>query len=433
MSAVPRTARTLVVLLVMAVLVTVAMTAAEATASVESQMVKGHVALDRSEYRSAAAAFERAATLSKGASGYVEARYWYAFALHRAGSKRDLRSAAASLVELQNLEMDSGLYAEALDLAVRVKSDLAKQGDAKAAQELAEMVAKQEDLKLKLTALQGMMNVNPDKAYSALEQILRSREPGTAELRQQAVYLLHRVDTERSVDLLAELARNDPDPEVRQQAVVSLSQIGSEKAVDVLIEMITRDEDAEVKIQAIYALTHVGGDRAAQALRVVAADPQQPRESRELAIFWLGHEGGEEHLAYLRRLYAELTDPELKLQLVHGVANSESQAVADWLAEIVLDPDEDIEVRNMALHWVGQRGHLPLAQLEQLYRDVPEPEMHAQIIHVLAQDGSPEALQQLMVIAREEQDIELRQMAVLWIGQIGGEEAEQFLMEILER
>ncbi len=87
----------------------------------------------------------------------------------------------------------------------------------------------------------------------------------------------------------------------------------------------------------------------------------------------------------------------------------------------------------MALHWAGQQGHLPVAKLHELYRGVPEQEMRAQVIYVLAHDGSDDAVQQLITIAREEQDLELRQMAVFWIGEIGGGEAGQFLLEILNR
>jgi len=403
----------------------------------QEQMMRGQLALDRDEYRKAASAFNRAAAQSKATAREAEALYWYAFALHRAGAKNDLRKAAEALVELQDLEMNSALYAEALDLAVRVKSDLARQGDAKAAQELAEMVAKQEDLKLKLTALRGMVNVNPEKAYVALERIVRDREPGSAELRSQAVYLLAQLHVEGTEDLLVDLARNDPDPEVRHQAVVALSQIGSAKSIDVLIQLVNDAEDLEVKTRAVFALSHQGGDRAAQALRNVAADPKQSHENRAVAIYWLGQEGGrengDEHLAYLRGLYEQLDDPELKQQLLLGVARSETPATGEWLAEIALDSQEDLEARTMALHWAGQQGHLPVAKLRELYRGVPEQEMREQVIYVLAHDGSDEAVQELITIAREEQDLELRQMAVFWIGEIGGDEAEQFLLEILNR
>ena len=410
----------------------------------ERYMLEGHVALDRSEYRKAANDFRKAAVAYREAlaeiesevenESYAEALYWQAFALHRLGHKRDLQNAAVALMEMKALEYEEErLHSEAMQLATRVKGDLALKGDAQAARELAEMIEEQNDQELKMAALHAMINMNPDRALPILEQMLRNREPGTAAMRRQAIFLIAQGEAEGAEELMIEVARNDPDFEVRQQAVFWLAQAGSEKSLEFLIDVILHSDDPEMQSQAIFALSHHDSERAAEVLQEVASDPAQPQENREAAIFWLGQSGGEEHLLFLRELYSKLEDPELKERVLFGVAQAGRPETAAWLLEIALDENEDLEARKGALFWAGQLGEVPVARMAELYRSLPDREMREQILFVMSQDDSDEALAVMMEIAREEEDFELRKNAVFWIGQHGGEEAEAFLIEIINR
>jgi HEAT repeat protein len=428
--------QTLTVTVILAAL-TVGLTgAALAQSDAEDRMIDGHVALDRVQYRTAAEQFRQAAALAEAERlerEQAEALYWRAFALHRLGGRRDLNDAAESLLALRALEMEEKLHQESLALAAQVKADLAQQGDAQAARELAEMAEEQDNLEEKLIALQALMHMNPDRALPILEQILENRDPGTVELRRQAVFLLSHGGAEGSEALMIDVAQNDPDPEVRSQAIFWLGQTGSPEALQFFRQLLANDPDPEVLEHTLFALSQFDGEEANQILRDLAADPAQPLELRQQAIFGLGHQGDADDRRFLRELYPSLEDPELKEHILHAAAQEDDPATAEWLVAIALDEDEDLESRKMALFWAGQQGLLPVSRLTELYTSVDDQQMREQIIFVLSQDGGQEAMQVLMDIARQETDPELRKQAIFWIGQSGADGAEAFLLEIINQ
>jgi HEAT repeat protein len=395
-------------------------------------MRRGHEALDAQHYAAAADAFRRAAEAAEENRQQAEALYWQAFALHRQGGRDELARAAAALGRLDRETTAAELHREARALAARIKADLAQMGDAQAGRELAELAQEHEELELKLMALQGVMNMNPERARPILAEILQRRDPDTVELRRQAIYLLMHGGAEDVEELVIEVVREDTDREVRATAVHLLAQSGSEQAVGVLIDVVLNGDDSGLQSEAIYALSRHDNERVAAVLRQVAVDPAQDPEIREVAIFWLGQDGSAEHLAFLRQLYGELQDAELKERVLHGIAQSEAPGVAEWMAQIALSEQEDLEARKMALYWAGRNGQLPVPRLVEIYREVDDRALREQTIYVLAQDGGEAAVTALMDIARTEADLELRKQAVFWIGQTGGERAEQFLLEIIE-
>ena len=135
--------------LVCALIVMIAAVAGPVAAQTEvsTPMARGHIALDRSQYRNAADLFQRAADQAGDEQEQAEALYWRAFALSRLESKRDLQRAAESLLQLRELSPDPELLRESRTLAARIKGELARQGDATAARELAEMAEGHDEIK----------------------------------------------------------------------------------------------------------------------------------------------------------------------------------------------------------------------------------------------------------------------------------------------
>ena len=60
-------------------------------------------------------------------------------------------------------------------------------------------------------------------------------------------------------------------------------------------------------------------------------------------------------------------------------------------------------------------------------------EMKEQILFTLTQVDNEAAFDKMLQIARSEEDPELRQRALFWIGQSGDPRAEEVLLEILEQ
>jgi HEAT repeat protein len=381
-------------------------------------------------------------------SGYVgDAFYFEALARSRMGAQVELRS-ALELLSVQRREHPAAASVDdARALAVRIEGQLARRGDAMAAEALVEAARGRTDMQvacdpeeqeLRATALSALLQMDPERARPILREVLRDRDECSAQLREQAVFILAQ-DLEDgpddgTIDLLLELAHGnpDPDPEVRQAAVFWLAQTGRDEAIDALISILeSGTATPEMAEQAIFALGQAGSERSMGVLRDYATNPAADAELRGHAIFWLAQNQGEEAGSFLRSLYGSLEEPELKERVFFAIAETSSEGSLDWLTARALDPNEDVQVRTMALFWAAEAGLTP-AQALQIYRTAEDRELREQAIFVLTQvadDG--EAVDALIEIVRTEEDPELRERAVFWLGESDDPRVAEILLEII--
>jgi hypothetical protein len=103
--------------------------------------------------------------------------------------------------------------------------------------------------------------------------------------RQAAVYFMgmmagRGVGYDRIYPILAEYARNDPDPDVRQWAVEGMRYLGSDEALDVLFESFTHDPSNAVRDRAGCNISDCGNFMRKQRMRMapkfiaLVEDPQ---------------------------------------------------------------------------------------------------------------------------------------------------------------
>ena len=285
-----------------------------------------------------------------------------------------------------------------------------------------------------MAALSALLNMNAEQAVPIVQEVLRSRDECSVELRRRAVFLIAQHMTDESVDILLDLAHRDPDPdpEVREQAVFWLHQVQTPEALDALESILLESEDAELQERAIFAISQRSGDeRAAEILKSYAERSDVPRELRENAIFWISQNPAAGGAEYLMDLYARLEDDELKERAIFGIAQTSSDEGRRWLLERARDTRESIELRKNALFWVGQMGGLRGADLQDLYASVADMEMKEQVIFVASQMGETEAVDFLMDIARTERVDELRKRAMFWLGQSNDPRVAEFLLSII--
>jgi hypothetical protein len=105
----------------------------------------------------------------------------------------------------------------------------------------------------------------------------------------------------------------------------------------------------------------------------------------------------------------------------------------EFLYSIAADPNEDSDIRGMALFAAAQNGSLTAAQLGQIYRDAETSEMKEQVMFAITQSADPGAFDVLLEIARTETDPELKQNAVFWVGHSDDPRARALMLEILEQ
>ncbi len=422
-----------------------------------------------------------------------EAYYWQAFSLYRLDSQRQLRQ-ALGLLEMQlDLYPKARVSENARELELRIRSMLGRRGDAAAAEralreaeialsphlasltaqleasqaavarsdmasemalQRAEMATRAaragvaavpyaprptgrsqqecEDADIKQAAIQALMQMETERALPILRRVLERRDECSAPLRRQAIFVLSQHRPNEVEDLMLEVARQDPDPEVQQAAVFWLSQVNSERAVDALADILATTDDPELQENAIFALSQHGGARASEILRAYALDSSKPERVRENAIFWFSQNPEYSDAKFLIDLYGELESPDLKEHVFFSVAQLSDPAAVDWLLERALDQNEPTELRKQALFWAGQQSSIDLGRLSGLYGRLTDQEMKEQLIFLYSQRSEPEAVDQLIDIARHETDPDLRKKAVFWLGQSGDERAIDFLLELVD-
>ncbi|MDP3909938.1 MAG: HEAT repeat domain-containing protein [Gemmatimonadales bacterium] len=419
-------------------------------------------ALNRDQYARAAEMF-RSLRQRYPRSSYVgDSHYWEAFALYRTGSADDLRTARTALETQRQRHPNATTRRDAEVLLRRIQGELARRGDAQAAEAIAQAVDPiapvptvapvpprtpsaprpprsgrssgcDDDDDMRIAALNAVLQMDADRAVPLLKTVLARRDSGSTCLRRKAVFLVSQKRSPETSAILLDAVRSDPDQEVREQAVFWLSQVPGEEAVTALDSVLRSSRDAAVQEKAIFALSQHRSERAGAILRGYVERRDAPGHLREQAIFWLSQHRSAENQAFLRNLYPRLDSPELKEKVLFSVSQMRGEDNARWLLDIALNEREDIELRKKALFWAGQSRATPMADFVALYDRVRDREIKEQLIFVFSQRREGPALDKLFAIARTEPDRELRKKAIFWIGQSRDPRAAQFLQELINQ
>jgi HEAT repeat protein len=374
------------------------------------------------------------------ASGYAaEAYYYEAFARSRDGAREELLQARELLAQQRERHPRSATLREAQELLVRIEAQLARRGDARAAEAIARQAGGSSacgpEQELRMAALSALLNMNAEQALPILREVLKTRDECSAELRKRAVFLISQKLDDESVDILLDLAhRNpDPDPEVREQAVFWLSQVRSAEALAALESILQESDDPKIQERAVFALSQHGGARAAELLVKVAQRPDASRKMREQAIFWIGQNPSAGGVRALLDLYPSLQEPELKERAVFSISQTNTAEARQWLVGRLRDTSETLQVRKMALFWLGQNQGVSMADLQGIYGSLTDREMREQAIFVASQRRETAAVDFLMEVARTETDPKLRERAIFWLGQSKDPRIAEFLLGLIRR
>jgi HEAT repeat protein len=285
---------------------------------------------------------------------------------------------------------------------------------------------------MKVAALNALQQMDEAKARPVLRKVLARRDTGSVCLRRKAVFLVAQQKEPGTEDLLLESVRTDPDSDVREQAVFWLSQVGTEKAVGALDSILRFSKDPEIQDKAVFALSQQENPRAQQALRTYAEREGIPDATREKAIFWLGQTQSTENATYLRSLYGKLKSPDLKKKVLFSLSQMGGEDNGRWLLRVAGDPSQGLEMRKQALFWAGQAG-VSIDELTKLYANVSDKEMREQLIFVYSQRDEPAALDKLIEIAKHDPNPDLKKRALFWLGQSEDSRAVQALQDIIDQ
>lgn len=369
----------------------------------ERQYERGMRSLDKRQWDEALAQFEEASATGKArADG---SRYWKAYALMKLGRGKE---ALDALDELARLHPQSRWLNDAKAMRVEI------------AQAAGRPVSPEDsaDDEIKIMAINGLVNSEPDRSIPLLEKIITSQS--SPKLRERALFVLSHNDSVAARDLLVRIAKGGSNPDLQLHAVRVLGLRGGKENVAFLLSIYSATNDPAVKKQVLSGFM-ASGDQ--ERLLAVARGDAAP-EMRMAAIRHLGGLGASVPLV---RLYGSETSPEIRAQVMQALAAS---GHSEKLIEIA-KTEKDAALRGRAIRHLGTMNSASAgAALVEIYGIDSDLDVRKRILSALFTQGNAKAI---VDVARRETNAELRRAAVQHLSHMRSKEATEFLMEILNK
>ncbi|HEY6843820.1 MAG TPA: HEAT repeat domain-containing protein [Thermoanaerobaculia bacterium] len=335
--------------------------------------------------------------------------------------------ADAALFWLAKSQNNMGMRSESLQTILRLRQEYPKSkwnDDAKALEMEVRQSAGQKiepehvtDEELKLIALNGLMQTDPERAIPILENLLKSNN--SPKLKDKALFILSQSQSSAATDILARVARNGGDPDLQRRAVRYLGIMGAERNRKLLADIYASTNDIDLKKQVLKAYMVAGDSGRLLALAKGETNP----DLREEAVSQLGVLGAREQLA---ELYTTETNFDVKKKIIRAMFIGGN---AEKLYDIARnEPNEDLKleaIKNLGLLGGERTG----AMLLNLYNADTRPELRRTVINSLFIQGNAKAL---ISLARKEQNSEVKKDIITKLGLMNSKEAADYLMEYLK-
>ena len=359
--------------------------------------------LDEERYDRATAKFKQLADMNGPQTD--AALYWKAYAENRMG-KRD--AALTTIADLKRRFPQSRWQKDADVLGLEVKQSSGqsvKPGD-------------QGDEELKMLAIQGLMNSDPERAMPLLEKVINGS--GSPREKSRALFVLAQNGSGQGREIIGRIAKGQSNPELQREAIKYLGLFGGAQSRQIMAEVYAANADTSVK-RAILRAYMLGGDHE----RLFAAAKSEKDESlRREAIRQLGlvHGVGE-----LEQLYQMENSTDLRREILQAFFLAGESGKLVQAAQSEKDPElRRAAIRNLGLIHSDDSGKA----LQTIYGKESDRGLKEEVLNAYFLQGNAAAL---VAIARGEKDAELKKTAVSKLSLMHSKEATDYLMELLQK
>ena len=311
-------------------------------------------------------------------SVYDQARW----AIENSQFDRALRELDQVIAQSNNGRKDAAMYWKAYsqsklalsDEALQTIKDMAKQfaaspwvRDAKALELEIQRAAGQpisadlqNDEELKLLALRGVMQSDPDKGLPIIEKMLSSGSQ--PRVRDRALFVLSQSRSPKAREIMINTARNNSNPELQQRAIRYLGMMGGPEDREMLAGIYRSSSDASVKRAILQSYMMSGNfEKLAEAAK-------------------------------------SEKDPELKRMAIRNLGTMNRPGTSDALLAIYKDDTTTAENRRAVINGLfSQRNAKALVDLAKAEKD---PQLKKEIVSKLAVMKSPEATDYLVELLK---------------------------------
>ena len=363
---------------------------------------EGREAIEEGRYDRALDRFNRLIEMKSNRTD--AALYWKAYSQYKLGQRAE---ALNTVADLQKRFADSrwSRDAKALEMEVRQASGQPVSP------------ASQDDDELKLLALRGLMQSDPDQAIPIVEKMLAGAN--SPRVKDQALFVLSQSRSARARDLIASVAKGNANPDLQLRAIKVLGPMGGVENRQVLADVYRSSTDVAVK-RAILRSFMVAGDRE----RLLAvAKTESNAELRGEAVQQLGvmNAGAE-----LNELYQTEQSVDVKKRILQAMFVGNQ---SDRLIELAKG-EKDPELRKTAIRNLGLMKRTGTAEaLVSIYGSDQSPEIRRTVVNALFVQNNAAAL---VTLARAERSPEMKKEIVSKLSLMKSKEATDYLLELLK-
>ncbi len=363
---------------------------------------QGTKALDASQWQNALAAFDQVVQMhGPHADGSL---YWKAYALNKLGRRED---ALAALATLEKSYAQSHWNNDAKALEVEIRQSM---GEAVSPDNVSN-----EDLKL--IAINGLMNSDPERAVPLLEKVLQGNQP--PKVKERALFVLAQSGSPKARAIIASIARGQGDRTLQKKALEDLALFGGKESKAELAEIYATSDDVEVKRSILRGFMISGEKGRVLAAAKTEKNPELRHEAvRQLGVMGAGNE--------LWQLYQNEPNQEVKREIIKALFVG---GQADRLVMLAQN-EKDNQLRLEAIRSLGLMGPRTADALTLLYQNEKAVDVRKEIMNAFFLQGNAKAL---INVARNEKDPELRKTAVEKLSIMNSKESSDFMMEILNK
>ena len=332
------------------------------------------------------------------------AMYWKAYSLSKLGQRAE---ALAALTDLIKQFSDSRWLRDARALEVEVRQ----------ASGQAVSPASQDDEELKLMALRGIMQSDPEQALPVIEKMLTGTN--SPKVKDRALFVLSQSHSARAREIIAGVAKGNANPDLQLRAIRYIGIMGGTDNRQILGDVYKSTNDPAVK-RSILRSFMTANDRE----RLFAAAKTETDASlRGEAIRQLGviHASSE-----LAQLYQTETAVELKKSILQSMFVGGD---SDKLIELARN-EKDPELRKTAIRNLGLMKRPGTTEaLTSIYASDASLDVKKAVINALFLQSNATGL---VGLARAEKSVELKKDIVSKLSNMKSKEATDYLMELLK-
>jgi len=332
------------------------------------------------------------------------AMYWKAYSLAKLGQRPE---ALAALTELIKQFTDSRWLKDAKALEVEVRQ----------ASGQAVSPASQDDEELKLMALRGIMQSDPEQALPVLEKMLTGTN--SPKVKDRALFVLSQSHSARAREIITGVAKGNANPDLQLRAIRYIGIMGGPDNRQILSDVYKTSNDPAVKRSILRSFMTAGDkDRLFAAAKSETDASLRGEAIRQLGVMHASSE--------LAQLYQTETSVEAKKSILQSMFVGGD---SDKLIELAKN-EKDPELRKTAIRNLGLMKRPGTTEaLTGIYASDASIDVKKAVINALFLQSNATGL---VSLARAEKNVDLKKEIVSKLSVMKSKEATDYLMELLK-